>query len=111
VRESCLQGVAKLYEWQAEDGSWDGENVDHTMDCTRSLMAVTRILGDGRGEDVIMRGLRWIIANKNTQGWGDFPGMETNLERTCDGLDTLLKYKAYCHENPLEVVKLWVYTV
>jgi len=109
VREACAKGAAKLYEWQAVDGSWDGENVDHTMDCTRSLMVVTRILGDGRGEEVITRGLHWIVANKNEQGWGDFPGMETNLERTCDGLDTLLKYKAYRHENPLEVVKLWGY--
>jgi squalene cyclase len=109
VRQSCAKGVAKLYEWQAADGSWDEENVDHTMDCTRSLMVVTRILGDETGEDSIMRGLRWIIANKNVQGWGDFPGLETNLERTCDGLDTLLKYKAYRTENPLEVVKLWGY--
>ena len=109
VRESCAKGAAKLYDWQAEDGSWDDENVDHTMDCTRSLMVVSRILGDDRGEDAIMRGLHWIIANKNAQGWGDFPGMETNLERTCDGLDTLLKYKVYRSENPLEVVKLWGY--
>ena len=109
VRESCAKGAARLSEWQATDGSWDGENVDHTMDCTRSLMVVTRILGDRRGEDIILRGLRWIIANKNTQGWGDFPSMETNLERTCDGLDTLLKYKAYQNENPLEVVRLWGY--
>jgi len=109
VRESCAKGASKLYEWQAADGSWDEENVDHTMDCTRSLMVVTRILGDGGGEESIMRGLRWIIANKNPQGWGDFPGMETNLERTCDGLDTLLKYKAYRNENPRDVVRLWGY--
>ncbi|MBI3797736.1 MAG: hypothetical protein HY268_12315 [Deltaproteobacteria bacterium] len=109
VRESCAKGAVKLYDWQAADGSWDEENVDHTMDCTRSLMVVTRILGTERGEDFIMRGLHWILANKNTQGWGDFPGMETNLERTCDGLDTLLKYKAYRNANPLEVVKLWGY--
>jgi Prenyltransferase and squalene oxidase repeat len=109
VRESCAKGAAKLYEWQAADDSWDGENVDHTMDCTRSLMVVTRILGDGRGEDVIVRGLRWIIANKNAQGWGDFPGIETNLERTCDGLDTLLKYKAYRSSDPHDVVRLWGY--
>ena len=74
-------------------------------------MVVTRALGDTRGEDVIIKGLRWIIANKNAQGWGDFPEMETNLERTCDGLDTLLKYKAYRSANPLEVVKLWGYIV
>ncbi|HEV8717712.1 MAG TPA: prenyltransferase/squalene oxidase repeat-containing protein [Candidatus Binatia bacterium] len=109
VRESCAKGAVKLYEWQAADGSWDEENVDHTMDCTRSLMVVTRILGDERGEDIIVRGLHWIIANKNLQGWGDFPGMETNLERTCDGLDTLLKYKAYRSIDPRDVVKLWGY--
>jgi squalene cyclase len=109
LRESCTKGAVKLYEWQAQDGSWDEENVDHTMDCTRSLMVVTRVLSDDHGEDIIMKGLRWIIKNKNEQGWGDFPGMETNLERTCDGLDTLLKYKAYRQADPLEIVKLWGY--
>jgi hypothetical protein len=109
IRESCAKGAAKLYEWQAQDGAWDGENVDHTMDCTRSLMVVTRILNDARAENVIRRGLQWIITNKNPQGWGDFPGMETNLERTCDGLDTLLKYKAYRSNDLREVVRLWGY--
>ena len=107
--ESCAKGTAKLYEWQAQDGSWDNENVDHTMDCTRSLMVVTRILNDTRAEEVIMRGLRWILTHKNESGWGDFPGEETNLERTCDGLDTLLKYKAYRSSDPQDVVRLWGY--
>jgi hypothetical protein len=109
VRESCLKGAAKLYELQASDGSWDDENVDHTMDCTRSLMVASRILEDERGRPVITRGLRWIIDSKNPHGWGDFPGMETNLERTCDGLDTLLKYVAYHNHDPQEVVRLWGY--
>ncbi|MGE0827290.1 MAG: prenyltransferase/squalene oxidase repeat-containing protein [Candidatus Binatia bacterium] len=108
-RESCVKGSAKLYEWQAEDGSWDGENVDHTMDSTRSLMVVSRILQDEKAEAVIMRGLHWILNNKNAQGWGDFPGEETNLERTCDGLDTLLKYNAYRSSDPRDVVRLWGY--
>lgn len=109
AHESCAKGAAKLYEWQAQDGSWDGENVDHTMDCTRSLMVVTRILNDSRAEEVIMRGLQWILTNKNENGWGDFPGEDTNLERTCDGLDTLLKYKAYRSNDPQDVVRLWGY--
>ena len=79
------------------------------MDCTRSLMVVNRILNDSRAEEVIIRGLRWILTNKNESGWGDFPGEETNLERTCDGLDTLLKYKAYRSNNPQDVVRLWGY--
>lgn len=109
VRDACARGAVKLYELQAADGSWDDENVDHTMDCTRSLMVVTRILGDERGTEVIRRGLQWIIHAKNPRGWGDFPGMETNLERTCDGLDTLLKYQAYCSADSLEVVRFWGY--
>lgn len=109
VREACIKGVHKLYEWQAADGSWDGENVDHSMDCTRSLMVVTRLLGDAHGHETIVRGLDWILANKNPNGWGDFPKLETNLERTCDGIDTLLKYKAYCNPDPRAVVRLWGY--
>ena len=109
IRESCEKGVAKLCEWQVQDGSWDEENVDHTMDCTRSLMVVTRALETTHGNDVIEKGVQWVLTNKNPQGWGDFPDMETNLERTCDGLDTLLKYKAYRSTHPLEVVRLWGY--
>ncbi|MCE2486515.1 MAG: terpene cyclase/mutase family protein [Desulfurellaceae bacterium] len=109
LRESCTKGAQKLYEWQAADGSWDGENVDHTMDCTRSLMVVTRLLGDAHGQETIERGLAWILTNKNPSGWGDFPELETNLERTCDGIDTLLKYKAYRSPDHQAVVRLWGY--
>src|SRR3989449_11008891 len=41
----CRKGVMKLLSVQAADGSWDGENVDHTMDCTRSIMLVCSVLG------------------------------------------------------------------
>ncbi len=109
LREACSKGLARLREWQAPQGWWDGENVDHTMDCVRSSMVVARVLGDPQSEESIERGLRWIVAVKNPQGWGDFPGMETNLERTCDGIDTLLKYRAYHSSDPKEVIRLWGY--
>lgn len=110
IREACIRGLARLREWQAADGSWDGENVDHTMDSVRSSMVVTRILGDDPATtEAIERGLAWIVANKNAHGWGDFPGMESNLERTCDGLDTLTKYRAFRAADPMAVVRLWGY--
>ena len=110
VRDTCRKGLARLREWQATDGSWDEENVDHTMDCVRSSMVVTRILGDdGDTVQAIERGLAWIVGHKNDRGWGDFPGMETNLERTCDGLDTLLKYRAFRDDDRDAVVRLWGY--
>jgi hypothetical protein len=109
VRESCAKGLARLRGWQAPQGWWDGENIDHTMDCTRSSIVVSRILGDDRSQESIEQGLRWIVAVKNEHGWGDFPGRETNLERVCDGIDTLLKYKAYHSPDPQDVIRLWGY--
>lgn len=110
VRAACARGVDRLVEWQREDGSWDDENVDHTMDCTRSLMLVTHILEDEGKRDMIQLGLSWIIQNKNEHGWGDFPGMQTNLERTCDGIDTLLKSRSYFGRDRNTIIKLWGYT-
>ena len=110
VRECCRKGVMKLLSVQAADGSWDGENVDHTMDCTRSIMLVCSVLGmRAQCDRAIERGLEWILKHKCEHGWPDFPGMETNLERTCDGLDTLLKYRAYSQPVTTAIVKLWGY--
>ena len=109
IREACRKGTQRLCEWQTDVGSWDDENIDHTMDCTRSLMLVTRILEDPEHRVSIDRGMEWLMHHKNPHGWGDFPGMETNLERTCDGIDTLLKYKAFCEEDATQVIRLWGY--
>lgn len=109
VRDACDRGLQCLRHWQAANGSWDDENVDHTMDCIRSSMVVSRILGESKSDDSIERGLDWIVANKNEHGWPDFQGMETNLERTCDGIDTLLKYRAYRNDDRQAVVRLWGY--
>jgi hypothetical protein len=109
VREACARGLAKLREWQSPQGWWDEENVDHTMDSVRSSMVVSRVLGENVSAAAIERGLAWIVKVNNARGWPDFPGMETNLERTCDGLDTLLKYKAYRCGKPADVIRLWGY--
>jgi hypothetical protein len=50
---------------------------------------------------VIEKGVRWLIDIKNEQGWGDFPDEPSNVERTADGLDTLLKYRRYCSSKPM----------
>ena len=112
VRDCCQGGVRRLLAVQADDGSWDGENVDHTMDCSRSLMLVSSILGTrSQCDPAIERGLAWILKHKCERGWPDFPGMGPNLERTCDGLDTLLKYKAYSQPVTTAIVKLWGYAL
>src|SRR5207244_863220 len=74
------------------------------------FMLVCSVLGmRAQCDRAIERGLEWILKHKCEHGWPDFPGMETNLERTCDGLDTLLKYRAYSQPVTTAIVKLWGY--
>ncbi len=110
VREASRRGMEWLLKHQEPEGSWDSGNEDHTMDSTRSLLIIGRSIGEEqRCGPVIERALQWIIKTKNEHGWPDFPGMETNLERTCDGIDVLTKYLAYKQADPLDVVRRWGY--
>jgi hypothetical protein len=80
------------------------------MDSVRSSMVVSRILGDDPDTTrAIEHGLAWIVGHKNPHGWGDFPDVETNLERTADGIDALCKYRAFRDSDPMAVVRLWGY--
>jgi hypothetical protein len=110
VKGSCLRAIHRLHAWQAPDGSWDGGNVDHTMDATRTLMLSSRAVKDASSTPAIARAMAWILSVKNPVGWGDFPGMESNLERLCDGLDTLFKYQAYQSGTISPLAHLWGFT-
>lgn len=109
VRTACLRAMDRLKAWQGPDGSWDRRNTDHTMDSARSLMLASKILDEDSVRPVIERAIDWIVAVKNDVGWGNFPGDATNLERLCDGLDTLLKYRAYLKPESTELIRLWGY--
>ena len=96
AEKACLEAADGLVAEQAANGSWDNENTDHTMDACRNLMLVSDSFKQKeKYKPVIDKGVRWLIDIKNPQGWGDFPDEPSNIERTADGLDTLLKYKRY----------------
>ena len=108
LKEAAAKAIRWLVERQAPDGSWDRQNTDHTMDSARSLMLASRLLGDSASEAAIQRAIQWIVANRHEQhGWGDFPGDAPNLERLCDGLDTLLKFRVYQAGDPKALAALW----
>ena len=109
-KKTCRKGMEKLISFQASNGSYDNENVDHTMDSTRSLIIISRLLNEEKNcGPVIEKGITWILGVKNAFGWPDFPDMKTNLERTCDGLDTLLKYLAYREKSWEPAARRWGY--
>jgi hypothetical protein len=110
VREAARRAAGWLIGAQSADGSWDEQNVDHTMDATRALMLAQRLLPEIDAHRAIEAAIAWIVAVKNPRGWGNFPGEPTNLERVCDGLDTLVKYRVYRLEQVAPIVRLWGYT-
>jgi hypothetical protein len=98
----CMDAADSMVAAQAENGSWDNENTDHTMDACRNLMLVSDTFKTKeKYAPVIEKGVRWLIDIKNEQGWGDFPQEPSNVERTADGLDTLLKYRRYDSGKPM----------
>lgn len=98
----CMQAADSLAAEQAENGSWDNENTDHTMDACRNLMLVSDTFKEkGKYAPIIEKGVRWLIDIKNKQGWGDFPEEPSNVERSADGLDTLLKFRRYVNGKPM----------
>jgi hypothetical protein len=53
--------------------------------------------------------MAWLLAVRNDHGWGNFPGQATNLERACDGVDTLVKYRVWREGDARALLKLWGY--
>lgn len=106
VSEEAADDMVKA---QAENGSWDNENMDHTMDACRNLMLVSDIFKQKeKFTPIIEKGVRWLIETKNEQGWGDFRDEPSNIERSADGLDTLLKWRRYLTDAPMSA--FWAFT-
>ena len=83
--------------------------MDHTMDACRNLILVADTFHQKeKYSSVIQKGVRWLLDEKNELGWGDFKQEPTNVERTADGLDTLLKYRRFCSNEPMS--HFWAYS-
>jgi squalene cyclase len=109
AQKICLEAANGMIKEQAENGSWDGENMDHTMDACRNLMLVADTFNQKeKYSPIIEKGVRWLMDGKNDQGWGDFKEELSNVERTADGLDTLLKYRRFCSGEPMS--HFWAYS-
>ncbi len=109
VRAAAAAAARWLCDAQASDGSWDGGHVDHTMDSARALMIAGKVCPDLDVAAAVERAIAWVLQTRNPRGWGDFPGQPSNVERTCDGVDTLIKYRAFLAADPRATVRLWGY--
>ena len=109
AQKICLEAADSMVAEQSENGSWDSENIDHTMDACRNLMLVADTFNQkNKYAPVIQKGVRWLMDEKNEQGWGDFKEEPSNVERTADGLDTLLKYRRFYSNEPM--AQFWAYS-
>lgn len=93
-----------LVACQDPAGHYDGGNVDHTCDATRATMLAASVCADdalvGDVAAAATRALRWIVGQAAAGGLPDRPGKTPHVERTCDGIDTVLKYRRFMAETP-----------
>ena len=102
AEQVCKEAANDMAAVQAENGSWDDENMDHSMDACRNLMLVSDSFKEKeKFAPIIEKGVNWLMENKNPQGWGDYRDEPSNIERTADGLDTLLKWRRYQTDAPM----------
>lgn len=109
AEQVCREAADDLAKEQAANGSWDNENMDHSMDACRNLMLVSDSFNQKEKYfPIIEKGVHWLIENKNSAGWGDFCDEPSNIERSADGLDTLLKWRRYLTDAPMSA--FWAFT-
>lgn len=88
-----------LARLQSREGHWDEQNTDHTCDAIRCLMLCASILKEpelrSRVHEAAQRAVSWLMECAVDGGLGDRPGRTPHVERTCDMIDTLLKYRTF----------------
>jgi len=104
--------VRNLIALQDPEGQWDDCNTDHTCDAIRAMMLTA---GKADSKELFIdvynssiKALSWLInvSEDIGKGLGDKPGRPAHVERTCDGVDAILKFHQFI-EKPKNMVKFW----
>lgn len=105
--EPSMRALIRL---QDNEGHWDKGNTDHTCDATRCLMLCASTIQDSDLLNVVKasadKAIGWLLDNIIDGGIPDRPGRKPHVERTCDGLDTVLKYCHFVAENK-RLLQFW----
>lgn len=108
--QQLIDSAYALLGLQAAAGYWDRENIDHTCDASRCLMLTSSVTGDAAliraTNEALVRSISWVVAGARDGGLGNQPGAKPHVERTCDGVDTILKYKLFSTEHR-SILSFW----
>lgn len=106
------QAIRALITLQSPAGHWDNGNTDHTCDALRAMM-----LTASRSTDTLIvnevfhsacQAIDWLtkVSAQIGGGLGDKPGKAAHVERTCDGIDSMLKLQQFAIDNT-KMIQFW----
>lgn len=107
-----IESLKSLLLLQSEAGDWDKGNTDHTCDAIRSMMLTSSRLKDqGLIQETFAsscRAIKWLISVSDEigRGLGDRPMKPAHVERTCDGIDSMLKLRQF-KDDYQQMIKFW----
>ena len=104
--------MRSLIKLQDYEGHWDNLNTDHTCDAIRAMM-LTASRGDSQElyktvYEASYKAILWLLNTSEEigRGLGDKPGMVAHVERTCDGIDAIMKFQQFCY-NTQNLINFW----
>lgn len=108
--EFIISSAHALLDLQDPAGHWDNANIDHTCDASRCLLVCASMNDDikliDRVSEAVTRSLSWILNCAIDGGLGNRPRSSPHVERTCDGIDTILKFAQFVC-NRKRIIRFW----
>lgn len=104
--------IRELIKLQHQEGHWDNGNTDHTCDAMRAMMLTSSLSKDPNIVHEVFQSacnaILWLaqVSREIGGGLGDKPGKPAHVERTCDGLDAMLKLRQFATDNT-QMIKFW----
>lgn len=104
--------VYSLIKLQNREGHWDDCNTDHTCDSVRAMMLTASRENSQALYNVVYEStctaIVWLLDTSEEIGCGlgDKPGLPAHVERTCDGIDTLMKFQKFCSDAQ-NLISFW----
>jgi len=112
VHDIDITSVYSLIKLQSPEGHWDDLNTDHTCDSIRAMMLTASRAGSQDLYEAVYessrKAIEWLLdASENIGGGlGDKPGMLAHVERTCDGMDSIMKFQQFCKDEQ-NLINFW----
>ncbi len=112
IQNIDLMSIDNLIKLQDREGHWDNSNTDHTCDAIRAMMLTASRSNFEKLYNAVydsaFKAILWLCQTSEDigRGLGDKPEKPAHVERTCDGIDAMIKFQHF-KNNKENLINFW----